>query len=396
MSRPLVSIAIPTYNRCAMLRTALLSAQAQTYDPIEIVVSDNASTDDTAEMVREMAREDDRIRLFVNETNIESLNFLKVIGACRGEYVKFLNDDDLLLPHAVERMVQPMEDPRVGLSFARQDWMDAEGVPMTIWDLAPAQQWWARYADFGSSQILSGTRIGDFSLTNTINAFGCHSAHLFRREDVPLERFGMLNGRRFHAPADFAHALQLAAGRDVAYTHESTVHIRVHEGQSHGLKAAALQLITTMEWLDIVLSAPSLGYLSDPRDRVSALKKVAVLLARLEQLEEPGDDAGRVAHGLARIAAALQDLNEASLQMEERGGRLTAPLDWPAVSHLRRLLAQWTRDGNPSQDELVLLVDSDMLAVSTVLGQVEATLREHGRSLESARVGIEAMPPLLT
>jgi hypothetical protein len=267
---------------------------------------------------------------------------------------------------------------------------------MTIWELAPAQQWWARFADFGSSQILSGTRIGDFSLSNTINAFGCHSAHLFRREDVPLERFGMLGGRRFHAPADFAHALQLAAGRDVAYTHESTVHIRVHEGQSHGLKASALQLITTMEWLDIVLSAPSLGYLSEARDRVSALKKIAVLLTRLVQLGEPGDDAARVAHGLTRIAAAFQDLNDATLETEERDGRLTAALDWPAVSPLRRLLAQRTQEGNPVQDDLVLLVDSDMLAVSTVLGQVEATLREHGRTLESARVGIETLPPLLT
>src|SRR5881398_557144 len=142
MARPLVSIAIPTWNRCELLRTTLRAAQATTYEPLEIVVSDNASDDDTAEMVRELARDDDRIRLFVNGTNVGGLNYLAVLSQCRGEDVKFLNSDDLIPPTRVEHLAAGLEDPSVGLAIARQDWMDGQGRPFARELAPPLVSWW--------------------------------------------------------------------------------------------------------------------------------------------------------------------------------------------------------------------------------------------------------------
>jgi glycosyltransferase involved in cell wall biosynthesis len=100
----LVSIAIPTHNRRDLLERALDSALAQTHAPIEVVISDNHSTDGTADLCRERAAADDRIRylrLPVNEGPVR--NFNAVLTAAGGAYVMALADDDWLEPDYVQR-----------------------------------------------------------------------------------------------------------------------------------------------------------------------------------------------------------------------------------------------------------------------------------------------------
>lgn len=94
MDLPLVSICIPTYNRSSFLREAIASALATDYPNIEVVVSDNASTDDTCNVVEEF--NDDRIKYFINKKNIGVfLNIRKVLYEhAKGEYAIYLADDD--------------------------------------------------------------------------------------------------------------------------------------------------------------------------------------------------------------------------------------------------------------------------------------------------------------
>ena len=101
---PLITIAIPTFNRAALLRGCVQSALSQTYDNIEVLVSDNASTDDTGKVLREF--NDKRLRVLRQETNIGLLpNWNACLAAARGEYVVFVSDDDRISPWLLERCV---------------------------------------------------------------------------------------------------------------------------------------------------------------------------------------------------------------------------------------------------------------------------------------------------
>ena len=99
---PLVSIGIPTYNRSESLRRAIQSALAQDHPALEVVVSDDASTDGTEAVLRDMASGEPRLRCLRQPRNVgHALNFQTVLDAARGEYFMWLTDDDWLDPSYV-------------------------------------------------------------------------------------------------------------------------------------------------------------------------------------------------------------------------------------------------------------------------------------------------------
>jgi hypothetical protein len=101
---PLVSIGIPTFNRAGSLRRAVASALGQTYRHLEIVISDNGSSDGTPEVCRELAAADARVRVRREPDNRGPIaNFNAVIAELRGEYGMLLADDDWLDADYVER-----------------------------------------------------------------------------------------------------------------------------------------------------------------------------------------------------------------------------------------------------------------------------------------------------
>lgn len=102
--RPLVTIAIPTFNRAALLRECIEAALSQTYENIEVLVSNNASTDDTSVVLR--AFDDKRLRVLSQETNIGLLpNWNACLAAAAGDYVVFVSDDDRISPSLLDRCV---------------------------------------------------------------------------------------------------------------------------------------------------------------------------------------------------------------------------------------------------------------------------------------------------
>ena len=114
---PLFSICIPTFNRREMLSQALHSALKQTYGNIEIIVSDNASTDGTAEMVANFR--DGRIRYFRNDTNRgPAANWEQCVHLARGEYFSWLQDDDLLLKDFVGAAVATLTSANAACCIA--------------------------------------------------------------------------------------------------------------------------------------------------------------------------------------------------------------------------------------------------------------------------------------
>ena len=115
---PVLSICIPTYNRLPYLRElfGFLLPQIDLVENgmVELVVSDNVSTDGTADYLRSIHR--DYLRRWTNETNIGGdRNFLKCIQEARGDYVWLVGDDDLVAPDAVARVLKCIEEHRPGL-----------------------------------------------------------------------------------------------------------------------------------------------------------------------------------------------------------------------------------------------------------------------------------------
>src|SRR5258708_21257527 len=102
----LVSTIIPVHNRASLLREAVASVLAQAYPHIEIIIVDDGSTDDTSMVADELAREHpEKIRV-IHQTNTGP-GLAREAGRlrARGEFVQYLDSDDLLLPRKFELQV---------------------------------------------------------------------------------------------------------------------------------------------------------------------------------------------------------------------------------------------------------------------------------------------------
>lgn len=110
----LVTIGLPVYNGARYLREALDSLIAQDYPDFEIIISDNASEDETEAICRNYAARDSRIRYFRAERNMGALwNAVQVYQAAKGEYFLLAADDDLRHPEYLSRCVAALErNPR--------------------------------------------------------------------------------------------------------------------------------------------------------------------------------------------------------------------------------------------------------------------------------------------
>jgi glycosyltransferase involved in cell wall biosynthesis len=117
---PKVSVLIPVFNRAELIARCIESALAQTHANLEIIVSDNASTDDTWPMVQRLAAADSRVRPFRNETNLgPARNWICGLEHCTGDYVKVLFSDDWIEANCIEALLRPMEEePGVNLAFS--------------------------------------------------------------------------------------------------------------------------------------------------------------------------------------------------------------------------------------------------------------------------------------
>lgn len=114
---PKISICIPTLNRAYLLRQAIESVLANTFQDIEVVVSDNQSTDSTEEVVKELR--DDRVRYFRQTEQVPIVaNWSAALFHARGEYAMKLDDDDSLEPEFIARTVAFLDaHPEVSIVF---------------------------------------------------------------------------------------------------------------------------------------------------------------------------------------------------------------------------------------------------------------------------------------
>src|SRR5438309_145647 len=109
VDRPLVTIGMPLFNAADGLDRSLGLIRNQTYQNLEIILSDNASTDATPEICQTAAREDARIRYVRHDNNIGPIaNFNSILGLKNGEFFSWAAHDDEKSPEFVEATLEAM------------------------------------------------------------------------------------------------------------------------------------------------------------------------------------------------------------------------------------------------------------------------------------------------
>jgi glycosyltransferase involved in cell wall biosynthesis len=227
---PAVSICIPTYNGTRWIEEAVQSALGQTFGDFELLVVDDASTDHTVERVRALG--DPRVRVEINERNLGLVgNWNHCVRLARGEFVKFLFQDDLLYPECLERMLVPFRaQERVGMVFSRRE------VLLENPEDPRAQAWKAQYGDLHTQferleSLNSGRELFEQYLRKgfRMNFVGEPTAVMVRRSC--FDRVGLFNTRMHQGP-DFEMWIRLMYFYDVGFLDEPLCAFRVHTGST--------------------------------------------------------------------------------------------------------------------------------------------------------------------
>ena len=139
-STPLVSVVVPVLNGARTLAPVIESVLHQDHTDLELVISDNASTDGTQEMCREYARADDRVVYRRHPENVGLLNnFRSAAESARGSFVRWLGDDDFLEPAYVSRTIEAFGNDRHRVLVTTQiAYVDLAGTVTLDSDYDPA------------------------------------------------------------------------------------------------------------------------------------------------------------------------------------------------------------------------------------------------------------------
>ena len=124
----LVSIITPTFNAEKFIRATIESVQKQSYQNWEMILVDDASTDQTVTIVKEFAQKDDRIKLTELPKNSGN-GFARNVALEKavGKYIAYLDADDLWLPMKLERQIQFLKANNLPFTFSFYDCIDEEG-----------------------------------------------------------------------------------------------------------------------------------------------------------------------------------------------------------------------------------------------------------------------------
>jgi glycosyltransferase involved in cell wall biosynthesis len=242
MRTPAVTIGVPVWNGARHLEQCLDSLLAQTYDDIEIVISDNASTDCTPEICRAYCARDERVSYHRQPANIgAAANYNFLLDQARGELFKWAAHDDVCAPEFVERCVAALDaSPSDVLAFPKTTFIDATGGVLGKHD-AP-MCWRNDVTAVGRlHDLLVGDLVlGDYRATLLLKClpqFG-----VIRRS--ALERTRIMGN---YGSSDVVLLVELALLGGFADVDEYLFFSRVHEGSSLRANATAADLA---RWYD--------------------------------------------------------------------------------------------------------------------------------------------------
>lgn len=272
MNKPQISVVLPTFNGARYLGEAIDSCCRQTYKDWELIIVDDASTDDTPHIVAKFVARDVRIRLIRHEKNLKLPAALNTgFAAAQGSYLTWSSDDNLYAPKALETMLDALgHHPDIDLVYADYTTIDDAGNQLE------------RIAAGEPPGLVSGNVVGPCFLyrARVQSELQGYDETLFLAEDYDFwlrvsSRFGLLHLResmyyyRYHAGsltaqrqfeirrahlATLARNLPLmgwAGGRELAIGWCNVAALAWSEGEGKGAlrflgRAAASSLVVTL------------------------------------------------------------------------------------------------------------------------------------------------------
>lgn len=226
---PLVSICVPTFNSAAYLREALDSLLAQSYPNCEFIVSDNASSDGTVEILREYAGTNG-LRLLLNDVNVGAGgNFNRLVESAAGEFIAIYHADDRYEPTIVaESVAMFMENSTVGLVGTMATAMDGNGKYLFTYRLPE-----------GSGADGVGLYDFDGAMTAVLNTRGQKiffvTPSIMVRREV-YRALGLFDQATWHSTVDYEMWLRIARAHHVAVIARPLMHYRIHSAQGSELE----------------------------------------------------------------------------------------------------------------------------------------------------------------
>ena len=296
MSTPFVSILIPAYNE-RFFAEALASARAQAYPAFEILVLDDSPG--AAIESATHAAADPRVRYRRNPSRLGfEGNFSACFDAARGEYVKFLNDDDRLHPQCVAELAGALAaNPGVALATSRRFVIDEHGARMPdVEATVPLSH---------VSAFVPGAELGNFVLMNMRNLIGEPTTTMFRRAQLAREAGGIFRwgGTTYHCLADLSLWLRLLTRGAAFYCAAGLSEFRVHPGQEQAGDAGRLDCL--LERHRIATQARAAGYLARPAQWLEALHAVRSFAGATDFARVAPEVAARIRDHLGAIDADI-------------------------------------------------------------------------------------------
>ncbi len=268
MTAPLISIALCTYNGSRYLQEQFDSLFTQTLRDFEIVVVDDASTDDTWALLSEIAAKHDNVRILRNDSNQgPTRNFQTAMQLCTGRYIAPCDQDDIWMREKLEKLVAAIGD--ADMAYCNSAYVNSDGVPTG-----------KSIAD--DVAMLRGKRPFEFVFQNSVSGH----ALIMRSE---LLAVACPFPEKLHY--DWWLAMCAAQGNGIIYVDEPLVYFRRHSGVHTELGTARMQKRDAIDkcqkdvrWLRE--RREFLGLLSDTNSSIS--KYAGLLLNAIDKAYSDG------------------------------------------------------------------------------------------------------------
>ena len=234
---PEVSIVIPTYNGGKFIAESLKSALDQSFSNIEIVIVDDCSNDNTFSIINRFMREDRRIVYFKNDINLGLVrNWNKCLEHTRGEWIKFLFQDDLLHPVCIEKMLQSSRAGKGGI-FPRfivgeREFIIEDGVSETL------KNYYEHHV-LRMQDIIQETVISRYDFSNALIKAGLGINFIGEPTSVMLKKdilfdYALFNANLIHL-CDLEYWTRIGVNEDFVYIPETISSFRVHKDSASAL-----------------------------------------------------------------------------------------------------------------------------------------------------------------
>ena len=222
MSKPLISVVIPAYNHERFIGAAIDSVLGQTLGDLELIIVDDGSTDNTAEVIK--SYDDPRIS-YTWQENQDAFNTInRGMGMARGQYISILNSDDVYTTDRFEKCLAHMQQKSAEAVFSDVIPIDDAGNPLTDPEFG-WNQWHQKNRDFyfQHDDVYTGFLNGNYMVT-TSNLFMTRKA---------VEKTGKFTHLRYLHDYDYIFRLMLACPEKVHYMHDDKLlYYRIHGGNT--------------------------------------------------------------------------------------------------------------------------------------------------------------------